>query len=60
MSLREKIEDVKEALGEIRVNTQDELEQFRIKFLGAKNIFKDLYQELKDAPAEHKRFWLGD
>jgi phenylalanyl-tRNA synthetase alpha chain len=55
MSLREKIEDVKDALSEIRVNTQDELEQFRIKFLGAKNIFKDLYQELKDAPAEHKK-----
>jgi len=37
------------------VQTADDLESFRIKFLGSKNIIKGLYQELKEVPNELKK-----
>jgi phenylalanyl-tRNA synthetase alpha chain len=37
------------------VNNADELEQFRIKYLGTKNILKDLFGEIKNVPNERKK-----
>ena len=33
----------------------DELEAFRIKFLGSKNVLKDLFKEIKNVPNERKK-----
>src|SRR5690606_31952025 len=36
------------------VSSADELERFRIKYLGAKGLLKDLMSALKDVPREDK------
>jgi phenylalanyl-tRNA synthetase alpha chain len=45
------LEDVKSA----EITTAESLEQFRIKFLGSKNILKDLFSEIKSVPNEQKK-----
>lgn len=49
------IEDLSKELSSVAIQNQTELEQFRIRFLGSKNILKDLYAALKDIPNEQKR-----
>lgn len=49
---------VKEYLNEIEasaIQNQEELEQFRIKFLGSKNKLKDLFKEIKSVPNEQRK-----
>ncbi len=55
MGLKEKIEEIKAEMSQMKVQTTEELEAFRIKFLGSKNIIKGLYQELKEVPNELKK-----
>ena len=55
MGLKEKIEEIKSEMSLTKIKTSDELEAFRIKFLGSKNIIKGLYQELKSVPNELKK-----
>ena len=45
------LEDVKSA----EITNAESLEQFRIKFLGSKNILKDLFSEIKSVPNEQKK-----
>jgi phenylalanyl-tRNA synthetase alpha chain len=45
------LEDVKSA----EITNAESLEQFRIKFLGSKNILKDLFSEFKSVPNEQKK-----
>ena len=45
---------VKEIIGE-PVKNQEELELFRIKYLGSKNTIKELFSELKNVPNESKK-----
>ena len=54
-SQKEIIEKLKGEVAEFKANSSDELEKFRIRFLGAKNILKDLYGEIKNIPNEHKK-----
>lgn len=52
------IDKVNAFLDEIKAfETQkaDELEQFRIKFLGSKNVIKDLFKAFKDVPNDQKK-----
>lgn len=37
------------------VNNAVELEQFRIKFIGTKNVLKDIFAEMKNIPNERKK-----
>ncbi len=55
MGLEEKIIAIKEEMNQIKVKSTEELEAFRIKFLGSKNIIKGLYQELRTVPNELKK-----
>lgn len=55
MGLKEKIEELKAEMDQFKVGTAEELEAFRIKFLGSKNVIKGLYQELKEVPNEMKK-----
>ena len=45
------LEDVKSA----EITNAESLEQFRIKYLGSKNILKDLFSEIKSVPNEQKK-----
>lgn len=49
--VRSVMEDIDKEL----VTNLDELEQFRIKYLGAKNIIKPLFSEIRNVPNEEKR-----
>ncbi len=55
MGLIEKIEEIKAEMSQAKVKSAEELEAFRIQFLGSKNIIKGLYQELKEVPNELKK-----
>ena len=51
-------EEIKALIGEIEAQapaSQEELEQFRIRFLGSKNVLKGLMGEIKNIPNELKR-----
>ena len=37
------------------INSAEELEQFRIRFLGTKNILKPLFGEMRNIPNERKK-----
>ena len=54
------LDKVKELIGDVqafKANTKDEVETFRIKFLGSKGLLKDLFAEFKNVdPASHKDF----
>ena len=54
------LDKLKELIGEVtafNATTKDEIESFRIKFLGKKGILNDLFAEFKNvAPAERKEF----
>ncbi len=53
--IHDKIEQIKTEIANSLIQTTDELELFRIKFLGSKNCIKDLFSELKNVPNEQKK-----
>ena len=53
--MKEKINEYLQEVQSKTLETQDEIEQFRIKFLGRQGIIKDLREEFKGVPRELKR-----
>lgn len=53
--MKEKIAGVSEEIESIKISNKDELEAFRIKYLGSKGLIKDLFGGLKEVPNEEKR-----
>lgn len=53
--MHEKISQYKEEINQFMAKSADELEQFRIKFLGTKGIVKDLFDEFKTVAPDVKR-----
>lgn len=51
----EKIDEIKSEITSAQVENAEQLEQFRIKYLGSKNILKDLFKEIKNVPNEQKK-----
>ena len=51
----QQIDAYKKEIEAIRISTSQELEEFRIKYLGTKGIVKVLFGELKAVPAEKKK-----
>ena len=49
------IEELSLELNSVQLQDEQALEQFRIRFLGSKNVLKDLYAAIKDIPADQKR-----
>jgi phenylalanyl-tRNA synthetase alpha chain len=49
------IEQLAAELESAAPHDEQSLEQFRIRFLGSKNVLKDLYAAIKDIPNEQKR-----
>lgn len=44
-----------EEIAGVSITSPEALEQFRIRFLGSKNILKDLFGEIKNVPNERKK-----
>jgi len=55
MSFSERIKQTFEEIKASQATTVEEAEQFRIKYLGSKGVFKDLFQEFKSVSSEEKR-----
>lgn len=53
--LQDKITQYTEEINAFSTENADELEQFRIKFLGTKGIIKDIFDEFKAVSPEEKR-----
>lgn len=55
MELKSKIAALKEEIINLELKSTESVESFRIKYLGSKNILKDLYAELKSVANEQKK-----
>lgn len=53
--MKDKIEAYKKELENLKADTLDALEAFRIQFLGSKGLVKELYADLKTVANEEKR-----
>ncbi len=53
--MKSKIATIKEEINNYSFDSAENLEAFRIKFLGSKGITKELFSELKNVPNEQKR-----
>ena len=50
-----KVNQIKEEIENATVSSKDELEQFRIKYLGSKNVLKPLFGEIRNIENERKK-----
>lgn len=53
--MQNKIEQIKNEAKFFNIHKAEDLENYRIKYLGSKGILKSLYQELKSIPNDEKR-----
>lgn len=53
--MNEKIKEIQAEIEAFKISSQENLEQFRIKFLGSKGVIKGLFGELKTVANEQKR-----
>jgi phenylalanyl-tRNA synthetase alpha chain len=53
--LLKQIEDYKNEIAAFKANTVDDVETFRIKFLGTKGIVKNVMGEMRNVPAENRK-----
>jgi phenylalanyl-tRNA synthetase alpha chain len=53
--MKEKIDEIKQKIVASTIQNGEELESFRIKYLGSKGIIKDLFSGLKEVANEQKR-----
>ena len=54
-TLFEKVERIKDEVRAATPSTKEELEQYRIKFIGSKGIIKNVFSEIKNVPADQKK-----
>ena len=55
MDIFEHIVALQNEINETTFSTADDAEKFRIRFLGTKNILKDIFSEIKNVPNERKK-----
>ncbi len=53
--VEDKIKEVLQEIKSFQIESKSDLENFRIKFLGSKNIIKDLFLLMKEVPNEEKK-----
>lgn len=53
--MENKIKLLSEQIERFVIEGKDSLENFRIQFLGSKNVLKDLFVEIKNVPAENRK-----
>ncbi len=51
----DKLEEIQSEIANAAVKGAEDLEAFRLRFIGRKNIFNDLFEEFKKLPGEQKR-----
>ena len=53
--MKEKLEEISENINNFKINSKEELENFRLKYLSRKGILNDLFEEFKKVPNELKK-----
>jgi phenylalanyl-tRNA synthetase alpha chain len=53
--MKSKISEIKVEIDQFEINSSEQLEYFRIKYLGSKGSTKELFSELKNVPNEQKK-----
>jgi len=53
--MKQKVEEFIKEVEEFKTSVVEELEEFRIKFLGKKGLVKDLFNKFKEVPNEQKK-----
>ena len=53
--MKEKINQLLEEVKQFNAESADQLEQFRIRFLGRKGLLQDLFDAFKELPGDQKR-----
>jgi phenylalanyl-tRNA synthetase alpha chain len=53
--MKEKLQDLIQELENIVLNSSDDIEQFRLKFLSKKGLINELIAQFRDVDASHKR-----
>lgn len=53
--MSQKLENLKAEIKSATAKTKDELESYRLKFIGRKNVLADLFSEMKDIPNDQKK-----
>ena len=51
----EKIDSIKEELTNYSIVSEEELESYRLKYIGRKNVLNDLFEDFKKVPNEQKK-----
>jgi phenylalanyl-tRNA synthetase alpha chain len=55
MEAFDKVKELIESIDSFSIENREDLEQFRIKFIGSKNIIKPLFGEMRNIPNEDKK-----
>jgi phenylalanyl-tRNA synthetase alpha chain len=53
--MKQKLEEIQQKLYEYKINSSEDLEKFRLKYLSRKGLMNDLFEEFKQVPNEMKR-----
>ena len=53
--MQEKINEIKEEIDNLVVNSLEELEAFRLKYLSKKGLIASLFADLRNVPNEEKK-----
>ncbi len=53
--MKEKVEALKKEIANFSVSSNDELEQFRLKFISRKSVIGELFNELRNVPAADRK-----
>ncbi len=49
------IEDIKNKVNSIVISSKEDLESYRVEYLGTNGIFKQTFQSLKQVPVEYRK-----
>lgn len=55
MTLEEKIQSLRKQVEALHIQTEQELEEFRVNYLSRKGVLNDLFEEFKKVPSELKK-----
>ncbi len=53
--MADRFKEISEEIKSFKANNADELEQYRLKFIGRKNVIADLFTEMRNVPNDEKK-----
>lgn len=53
--MNNKVKELSEEINSFVAETQEQLEEYRLKFIGRKNVIADLFSEMRNVPNEEKK-----